>query len=252
MSDLNSIGGLHYEMMKRCYNEKSVMYNCYGAKGITVCKEWHDRDIFRKWCNENGYVKGLRLQRIKAEENYCPQNCYLGTGSKKKPNGESQYHKNIRKEREQLKKKYGIPDNYCKLRIYRIYSGILSRCNNEHDTAYNHYGGRGIMVCAEWNKKYGFFPFYEWAMNSGYNDSLSIDRIDVNGNYCPENCRWVDMGTQIKNRRNSKNYNWKGEKMNLSDIAKINNVKYGRLYTRLIDKGVSVEEALRDIGISTD
>ena len=59
MSDLNSIGGLHYEMMKRCYNEKSVMYNCYGAKGITVCKEWHDRDIFRKWCNENGYVKGL-------------------------------------------------------------------------------------------------------------------------------------------------------------------------------------------------
>ena len=124
MSDLNSIGGLHCEMMKRCYNEKSVMYNCYGAKGITVCKEWHDRDIFRKWCNENGYVKGLRLQRIKAEENYCPQNCYLGTGSKKKPNGESQYHKNIRKEREQLKKKYGIPDNYCKLRIYRIYSGI--------------------------------------------------------------------------------------------------------------------------------
>ena len=159
---------------------------------------------------------------------------------------------NIRKEREQLKKKYGIPDNYCKLRIYRIYSGILSRCNNEHDTAYNHYGGRGIMVCAEWNKKYGFFPFYEWAMNSGYNDSLSIDRIDVNGNYCPENCRWVDMGTQIKNRRNSKNYNWKGEKMNLSDIAKMNNVKYGRLYTRLIDKGMSVEEALRDIGISTD
>lgn len=108
------------------------------------------------------------------------------------------------------------------------------------------------IVSAELYKKYGFFHFYEWAMNSGYNDSLSIDRIDVNGNYCPENCRWVDMGTQIKNRRNSKNYNWKGEKMNLSDIAKMNNVKYGRLYTRLIDKGMSVEEALRDIGISTD
>ena len=252
MSDLNSIGGLHHEMMKRCYHENSVMYKCYGAKDIKVCEEWHDRDNFRKWCNENGYTKGLRLLRIKSEENYCPENCYLGIRNKKKPNGESQYHKNIRKEREELKKKYGIPDNYCKLRIYRIYSGILSRCNNEHDNTYCRYGGRGISVCDEWNKKYGFFSFYDWAMKNGYNDSLSIDRIDVNGNYEPSNCRWVDMEVQIKNRRNSRNYYWKGKKMNLSDIAKMNNVKYGLLYTRITDKGMSIEEALRDIGVSTE
>lgn len=64
MADLNSIGGLHYEMMRRCYNPKSIAFKSYGAKGIKVCEEWHDRDNFRKWCNENGYTKGLRLNRI--------------------------------------------------------------------------------------------------------------------------------------------------------------------------------------------
>ena len=60
MADLNTIGGLHYEMMRRCYNETSVAYKDYGAKGITVCLEWHDRENFRKWAIENGYEKGLR------------------------------------------------------------------------------------------------------------------------------------------------------------------------------------------------
>lgn len=56
MADTNTIGGLHYEMMKRCYNKKSVMYSYYGAKGITVCQEWHDREVFRKWCKDNGWT----------------------------------------------------------------------------------------------------------------------------------------------------------------------------------------------------
>ena len=64
MASLDTIGGLHYEMMRRCYNENSVIYTTYGAVGIKVCKEWHDREVFWKWCKENGYVKGLRLNRI--------------------------------------------------------------------------------------------------------------------------------------------------------------------------------------------
>lgn len=78
MADLNSIGGLHYEMMRRCYNPKSIAFKSYGAKGIKVCEEWHDRDNFRKWCNENGYTKGLRLNRIDSTKDYCPENCVLG------------------------------------------------------------------------------------------------------------------------------------------------------------------------------
>ena len=98
MADLNSIGGIHYEMMRRCYNEKSIAYKDYGAKGIVVCEEWHDRENFRKWSHENGYVKGLRLNRIDSKGNYTPDNCVFGECNKKKPTVESQYHKNVRKE----------------------------------------------------------------------------------------------------------------------------------------------------------
>ena len=79
MASLNTIGGLHYEMMRRCYNEKSVAYKDYGAKGIIVCEEWHDREKFRKWCLENGWVKGLKLNRRDSSKNYCPENCRWAT-----------------------------------------------------------------------------------------------------------------------------------------------------------------------------
>ena len=63
MASLNNIGGLHYEMMRRCYNENSVAYKDYGAKSIKVCEEWHDREVFRKWCIDNGLQKGLKIKR---------------------------------------------------------------------------------------------------------------------------------------------------------------------------------------------
>lgn len=97
MADLNSIGGLHYEMMRRCYNPKSIAFKSYGAKGIKVCEEWHDRDNFRKWCNENGYTKGLRLNRIDSTKDYCPENCVLGNKNCKDQNSARQkLYRNIR------------------------------------------------------------------------------------------------------------------------------------------------------------
>lgn len=86
MADTNTIGGLHYEIMKRCYNKKSVMYSCYGAKGITVCEEWHDREVFRKWCKDNGWTKGLKVDRIDAAKGYSPDNCYLGLKTQESKN----------------------------------------------------------------------------------------------------------------------------------------------------------------------
>lgn len=87
-----------------------------------------------------------------------------------------------------------------KTRLYGIWKGMKNRCFNKNQAIYISYGGRGITVCDEW---LSFEPFKEWCDENGYNESLTLDRIDVNGNYCPENCRWADSVTQGENKRNS-------------------------------------------------
>lgn len=88
-----------------------------------------------------------------------------------------------------------------KTRLYRIWIGIKSRCLVETASNYQNYGGRGIRVCDEWGHSYNAFS--EWAMQNGYDDSLTIDRIDPDGDYCPANCRWVTMSVQEFNKRMS-------------------------------------------------
>lgn len=93
-----------------------------------------------------------------------------------------------------------------KTRLYHVYRTMLQRCFYEKSISYKNYGGRGITVCKEWLGKTGFENFYEWAVEAGYDESKSraeqsIDRIDVNGNYEPSNCRFADWSTQMKNRR---------------------------------------------------
>ena len=90
----------------------------------------------------------------------------------------------------------------CGTRLYRIWKDMKNRCNNPNCPDYQKwYGSRGIKVCSEWNAD--FETFKNWALTNGYEENLSIDRIDVNGDYCPQNCRWATAFEQRHNRRDS-------------------------------------------------
>lgn len=89
-------------------------------------------------------------------------------------------------------------------KLNHVWNSIKQRCFNQNNKAYKHYGGRGITVCDEWRDN--FQAFYDWAMANGYQEGLSIDRIDNNKGYSPENCRWVTMSEQNKNKRAKNGY----------------------------------------------
>lgn len=226
MGNTGKLGGIHYEMMRRCYNEKCIVYNIYGGAGIKVCDEWHDRETFRKWAIENGWVKGLRLERIDTTKDYCPENCRFGDGSRKRSDSILQTAKRRRATRQQVIKDCGVPADYMKLRIHRIYNSMYNRCYRKNNNAYKNYGGRGIEICSEWSGKFGFMYFYKWAMGNGYNDSLSIDRIDNDKGYSPDNCRWATIQEQALNKRNVTVVMYRGETMSLSAFAKQNKMSY--------------------------
>ena len=87
-------------------------------------------------------------------------------------------------------------------RLYKTWGSMKTRCLNSRNKAFPNYGGRGITVCDEWlDKEDGFQNFYNWAIENGYRDDLSIDRIDNDKGYCPDNCRWSSPQTQSENRR---------------------------------------------------
>lgn len=128
-----------------------------------------------------------------------------------------------------------------KSRLYNIWRGMLKRCNLKSSKDYERYGGRGINVYNEW--KDDFKAFYDWAMNNGYNDTLSIDRIDVNGNYEPGNCRWVSAKVQSNNRSSNKLITYKGETHNITEWADLLNIPRHVIYQRL-KANWSIEKAL--------
>ena len=113
-------------------------------------------------------------------------------------------------------------------RLYKRYQNIKKRCYDEKCNSYKNYGKRGIKMCRKWQGKNGFKNFLNWSINNGYSPELQIDRIDNDKGYSPDNCRWVDRTTNMRNRRNSLKINGTP----LIEIAIQMNIKYATLANR--------------------
>ena len=137
-------------------------------------------------------------------------------------------------------------------RLYRIWANIKARCYYKKSVDYKDYGNRGIEMCDEW--KNSFFSFYNWAISTGYDENLpkwecTIDRIDVNGNYEPSNCKWATIKEQANNKTNNIYITYKGETKTLPIWAEELDLPYKTLYNRLKRLNWSIEETFeRPIG----
>ena len=142
----------------------------------------------------------------------------------------SEKHKNIAQ-------KHGLRQT----RLYKIWLGIKNRCYNKNNYSYKNYGGRGIIMCDEW--KNNPVSFCEWAIDNGYTDKLTIDRINVNGNYEASNCRWITLKEQSNNKRDTIYLTYKNETKTILEWAEKIKMNAPSLYSR-IQRGGTIEEAL--------
>ena len=235
MAKTDNLSGILYNLKRRCYNEKDITYHSFGAKGIKICDEWlNDSSTFYKWCRENGWEKGKKIARRDNNKDFCPENCYITERQSKK-------YKKI-KQTDLAAEFLGI--NLSEHPIYSHYFGMKGRCYNTKESRYKYYGGRGIKICNEWLGKYGLLKFFIWSMENGWEDGLTIDRIDNDRGYSPDNCRWTTMDVQLRNRRNIKLFYFEGEYRNIKEISEIAGVKYQPLRKLLNVEMKSVDESI--------
>lgn len=126
-------------------------------------------------------------------------------------------------------------------RLYGIWEKMKDRCERERCPAYKNYGGRGIKVCEEWHD---FQTFYDWAMANGYQENLTIERINNDKGYYPDNCCWITREEQAKNKRNIRYVEMDGEKIPLKTACERFGVPYKAVHLRVTRYGMSIEEAL--------
>lgn len=138
---------------------------------------------------------------------------------------------------------WNIKHGGSKTRLYSIWKQMRIRCNCTTNPTYKYYGSRGITICDEWND---FAVFREWALTHGYTDELSIDRIDNDGPYSPENCRWVTMAMQARNTRSCKRYEFGGVTMTHNEWARALGIHPSTLTKRIqrhgLDKALSAHK----------
>lgn len=131
----------------------------------------------------------------------------------------------------------------CGQRLYNIWGCMVQRCYNSNTPCYNLYGGRGITICDEWRRD--FRSFYDWAMTHGYKDDLTIDRIDNDKGYSPDNCRWITAKEQGNNRSTNRYLDFNGERHTISEWGKLLGIDSETISSRL-RRGWSIEKTLTE------
>lgn len=126
-------------------------------------------------------------------------------------------------------------------RLHQIWASMKDRCKNQKSSAYKYYGAKGVKVCADWHE---YENFKKWALENGYKKDLSIDRIDVNGDYCPENCRWVTHKEQMNNTTRNRIICFNGKEQTISQWSEETGINRDTLNNRLGRLGWSVEKAM--------
>lgn len=214
-SNSNPLYRLWKSTRQKCQNPSNTSYKSYGAKGIKFYQPWEDFDIFYRWALSNNYQDRYSLLRYDESSDYSPDNCYFSP--------KYRHH--------------GFSDT----RLYVEWRQMLNRCQCPSHKSFSDYGGRGISVCAEWQV---FETYKDWAISHGYSDNLTIDRKDVNGNYEPSNCRFVDMVAQCNNRRSSKFLTYQGRTLSMSQWSRELGISRFVISAR-VKQGLPIEEILR-------
>lgn len=134
-------------------------------------------------------------------------------------------------------------------RLYTMFCGVKARCYNPNNISYKWYGEKDVRICEEWLQD--FKKFYDWSIQNGYDETLprgaqTLDRKDTNGDYSPDNCRWITIQQQQRNKENNVTYELNGEKHLLCEWAEILGVDYGFLKSRVGDYGWTLEQALKE------
>lgn len=145
-------------------------------------------------------------------------------------------------QKERASEASSLPPHYRRLRS--IFRGMKSRCYDEKCSGYKRYGGRGISICDEWLNNID--SFCKWALDNGYEDGLSIDRIDNDGDYCPSNCRWATPSIQMSNYSRNVLIEYNGEKKTMSQWAEEYGIRLTTLHNRLRYLGWSIDKALNE------
>ena len=142
-----------------------------------------------------------------------------------------------------LQKDHAIKHGMEGTRLYRIWHGMKDRCKNENGKNYANHGGRGISICEEWCND--FQAFYDWSMENGYQDGLTIDRRDNDGNYEPSNCRWTTAKVQANNRRSNRMIEYEGESHTEAEWGEITGLGRSVVHQRL-KEGWSIKKTLTE------